>query len=52
MRSVFTTIEIQKRVDNLMRGDRRALSKTITLIESTREDDRKSADLVLKELLK
>lgn len=35
-----------------MRGDRRALSKTITLIESTNDDDRRSADLVLKELLK
>lgn len=35
-----------------MRGDRRALSKTITLIESTKDDDRKSADLILKELLK
>jgi putative protein kinase ArgK-like GTPase of G3E family len=35
-----------------MRGDRRALSKTITLIESTIDDDRKSADLILKELLK
>jgi putative protein kinase ArgK-like GTPase of G3E family len=35
-----------------MRGDRRALSKTITLIESTIDDERKSADLILKELLK
>jgi hypothetical protein len=34
-----------------MRGDRTALAKTITLIESSLDDHRKSADLILKELL-
>ncbi|AMN45599.1 LAO/AO transport system kinase [Steroidobacter denitrificans] len=38
-------------VEGLRRGERRALAKSITLLESTRRDDRVRADALLNELL-
>jgi LAO/AO transport system kinase len=40
--------EIQEK---LFKGDRRALAKAITLIESQKEEDRNSADIILKKAL-
>lgn len=38
-------------VDSVLRGDRRALARAITLIESTREDHREAAQALIDELL-
>ena len=38
-------------LDNIVAGDRRALAAAITLIESTREEDRKPAEALLQALL-
>jgi LAO/AO transport system kinase len=37
--------------NNLLKGDRRALAKAITLVESHRRDDREMAEKLLKEIL-
>ena len=39
------------RVDDILAGDRRALATAITLIESTRDDDRPAAEALLRALL-
>ena len=44
--------EVGHRVQKLIEGDRAALSRTITLVESSKEVDRLSADKIMKELLK
>ena len=41
----------QAMADAVRRGERRAVAKTITLLESTRRDDRLRADALLNELL-
>ena len=41
----------QQLVDGVLAGQRRALAKTITLIESTREDHQQRAQQVLRKLL-
>lgn len=46
----MTESDIKTRVDALLSRDRAALSRTITLIESSRENDRNDADKVMKEL--
>jgi LAO/AO transport system kinase len=38
-------------VDALLQGDRRALARAITLVESTRDDDRQAADQLLDRIL-
>ena len=43
--------EVRERVQKLIEGDRAALSRTITLLESSKEVDRFSADKIMKELL-
>ena len=48
----MTRSDIDKRVELLVKGNRAALSRTITLIESSKESDRASADQIMKELLK
>ncbi len=42
---------LQQQIDALRQGDRRALAKTITLIESTRSDHRQQAAAVIQTLL-
>ena len=44
--------EVRSRVGKLIEGDRAALSRTITLVESSKEVDRLSADKIMKELLR
>jgi LAO/AO transport system kinase len=47
-----TAVSIPELVDGVKRGDRAALARAITLVESTRPDDQEKAHLVLEELLK
>ncbi len=46
----MTTQQIQDRVDDLLSRKRVALSRTITLIESTKESDRVDADCIMREV--
>lgn len=48
----MTTAEVSDRVDALLRKERSAISRTITLIESYREDHRDDADKVMRELFR
>lgn len=47
----ISAAELQAQTSALRQGDRRALAKTITLIESTRSDHRRQAAAVVQELL-
>ena len=40
-----------KLADELIAGDRRALARAVTLVESTREEDRRAAEALVEELL-
>lgn len=44
--------EIRNRVDGILAKDRSSISRTITLIESHREEHRQQADQIMKELFK
>lgn len=48
----MTASEISERVDRLIERDRSSISRTITLIESSREEHRDDADKVMRELFK
>ena len=48
IRTLKTKEEIQARVDSLMEGDRSALARTITLVESSNMSHRSAADEVMK----
>jgi hypothetical protein len=50
-RSLLTQTQVSDRVDGLLRHERSALSRTITLIESSRDDHRASASQIMRELL-
>jgi LAO/AO transport system kinase len=52
IRSMMTDLEVKERVDRLMEKQRSAISRTITLIESSREEHRDDADKVMRELFK
>ena len=39
--------DLNKMVETLIAGDRRVLARAITLVESSREDHRKSADALI-----
>ena len=43
--------KINKEVELLLKGNRAALSRTITLIESSLENDKNKADSIMKELI-
>jgi len=45
------TLEIETAIDGLLRGDRRILAKTITLIESSLPDHQAAAQAILERLL-
>ncbi len=45
-------MDIEKQTREILSGDRRALSRAITLVESTREDHREQAQALLQHLLK
>ncbi len=45
-------MDIEKQTREILSGDRRALSRAITLVESTREDHREQAQALLGNLLK
>lgn len=47
----MTHVQLNDRVDALLRHERSALSRTITLIESSREDHRETSDQIMRELL-
>jgi len=51
-RSMMTDSEVKERVDRLLAKERSAISRTITLIESSREEHRDDADKVMRELFK
>ena len=51
-RSMITDSEVKERVDRLLAKERSAISRTITLIESSREEHRDDADKVMRELFK
>ena len=51
LKTVMADDEVSTRVQKLIEGDRAALSRTITLVESSKEVDRLSADKIMKELL-
>ena len=48
----LTDQQVNDRVDALLRKDRSAISRTITLIESSLEEHRDDADKVMRELFK
>ena len=48
---MMTPSQIDQRVDALLRWERSALSRTITLIESSREDHRATSDQIMRNLL-
>ena len=48
----MTDSEVKERVDRLLAKERSAISLTITLIESSREEHRDDADKVMRELFK
>ena len=52
MRTLMTDSEVSERVDRLLAKERSAISRTITLIESSLEEHREDADRVMKELFK
>lgn len=52
LRNMMTDSEVKERVDKLLAKDRSAISRTITLIESSREEHRDDADKVMRELFK
>ena len=47
----MTNQQIDDRVSALLKGERSALSRTITLIESSKEEHRRDADQIMKNLL-
>jgi putative protein kinase ArgK-like GTPase of G3E family len=47
----MTNLQVDDRVSALLRGERAALSRTITLIESSKEEHRRDADQIMKQLL-
>lgn len=49
-RRLMSDSEIKSRVESLMKMDRSAISRTITLIESSKEEHRDYADKIMKEL--
>jgi LAO/AO transport system kinase len=52
LRMLMTDAEVSERVDRLLLRERSAISRSITLIESTLEEHRDDADKVMKELFK
>ena len=52
LRMLMTDAEVSERVDRLLLRERSAISRTITLIESSLEEHRDDADKVMKELFK
>lgn len=50
-RALFTDTQVKDRVAKILAGERSALSRTVTLIESARLDHREAADIIMKELL-
>jgi LAO/AO transport system kinase len=50
-RSLLTQTQVSDRVDRLLGHERSALSRTITLIESSRDDHRACASQIMRELL-
>ena len=50
-RAISTQSDILMRVDSILAGDRSALSRTVTLIESARQDHRDVADSIMSELI-
>ena len=51
-RMLMTDAEVSERVDRLLLRERSAISRSITLIESSLEEHRDDADKVMKELFK
>jgi len=45
-------LEVAERVQQLLLGDRSALARTVTLIESSNAEHRSAADKIMAELLK
>lgn len=52
IRNMMTESEVKERVDRLLAKERSAISRTITLIESSREEHRDDADKVMRELFR
>jgi LAO/AO transport system kinase len=51
-RLIMTDAQINERVDQLLQRNRSAISRTITLIESSLEEHRDDADRIMSELFK
>lgn len=51
-RALFTSQQVNDRIEALIRKDRVAISRTITLIESSKEEHRAEADQIMNELFK
>lgn len=52
IRNLMTDAEVSERVEALLNRERHAISRTITLIESSLEEHRDDADKVMRELFK
>ena len=50
-KNIFQESKLNKEVELLLNGNRAALSRTITLIESSLENDKNKADKIMKELV-